>query len=339
MYTYNRLYSGGYAQLVTHYSGVFNPYRGYAECSPPIPRDPSMTDLELADLTTKIERGELVTVVVTGRRLADSQFRRIVVSSTHRNSQVTEIDAAKNQVTSNAFQGLVHTLSENTTIRVLNLAQNEITEEGIRYFLQILEQNITLVCINLADNPITGSPFLARLHFDLERNAQIQKEVERSQNYSVIIAKCMHYITLLPLVGMVLDYYNEATIPEARAVVNRIYYPSFLPQNDGLEPKPRAIDLSDNLAICQLANRMQAVYSQYKDPLDTSNSDAPTAANTDQRPLVFSQPAHSMTVGIAADVVPPRALAPSPSPSPGLSSGPGLDREAAREASQACTIA
>jgi len=227
-------------------------------------------DTELTRLIGEIEQGDHNSVTLTERELSDHQFIRIIISSTARNAKVEEIDVSSNQIRSGAIRDLVPTLSRSNKIRILNLAHNEVNDESIGYFLRILQHNFTIICINLLKNPII-SHNLARLSPFLDRNREIQRELMRSKLYLDILSNLDQLTLARPLINLILDYFNEATIPEARKVIAENLYSSTLSPSDGSEIslEKETEHLPDSVpSISLLSSHLQEVKKQYGNSSD-----------------------------------------------------------------------
>lgn len=187
-----------------------------------------LSDTELSNLTIKIERGTLTKIELVERNLSNEQFVKLMVSCMSATSIVEEIDVSNSQIGDSAIKELVHTLSGNTKIRKINLAYSNVSDDAVDHLMEILRSNLTITSINLFKNPISIENLL-RLRPFLDRNIEIETELKKSKYYLSLRAELVGKNFSNPLVCIILDYYNDAKIPEAREVIAKILYRTSLP--------------------------------------------------------------------------------------------------------------
>lgn len=68
-------------------------------------------------------------------------------------SQLTELDLAKNRITSDAIEPFVNLFEQNYKIRTLNLRNNVITDEGAKQLVLALVNNSYIIKLQLEMNP------------------------------------------------------------------------------------------------------------------------------------------------------------------------------------------
>lgn len=196
----------------------------------------SIGDAELSQLIIEIKTGKQKKVNLKSCNLSDHQFVKVFIASANIQSETTEIDCSNNQISDNAILHLVNISFKNSNMKLLNLAHNHITTLSIDCFIKILCGNFFIIQVDLTGNPIDQKA-LSEIKNLLKRNAEIQHELGKIGDYKCVFDFLISLAYHVSLSKLVLDYFSDAQIPQAREIVSKILfqYPETGKKNIGIE--------------------------------------------------------------------------------------------------------
>lgn len=251
-----------------------------------------ISESELEQILLRIERGEMRSVCLTERAVDDRQFLRIVISSETPGSKVTEIIVSGNRIGDSCIQQLVSVLSQNTKIKTLNLAHNRITSHGVGFLIDILQKNLVISNIDLSGQSIDEG-VLKQMQEFLGRNCEISEELGKKEHYSMAFTTLSTIGFPIGVSNIVLEYFNGASHPQARAHIQTVLYPynSSLPKNNGVGTNTQVIiEESPNQS---LVRRLQEVNGEQHPAIspsgiDRENSEVRIGVGPEHEPLLLS---------------------------------------------------
>ncbi|HRA42756.1 MAG TPA: hypothetical protein PLV31_03595 [Gammaproteobacteria bacterium] len=181
--------------------------------------------LNKTELIDAIRDGIVQYINLSRQSIDDDFFLEISDAILQPKARVTHLYLSGNQITDIGIEKGISLFQTKSTLNSIDLSDNKIGIKGASLILDTLRENFSITNLNLFGNPtINDSLVEVRIPKYIKRNQQIKKEKEKLDYYIACAAVGSSVGLPDPLIDIIFEYSNEASLLDAREFVKNTIY-------------------------------------------------------------------------------------------------------------------